>query len=386
MSSPWNDRLRSSLSASTTTSSAPKRRRRRNKKEAEGPSLADHVKVWVEKKVASGDPEKECSLPFLTNDPKMLNCRLCAKSICLGEEMQCSVLHCEENFHQTCAKEVVGSSVAKPFKCPQHTCYNCKKKGCWRCVRCTIAAHTKCTPWPDGITFTNRPGQAVCWRHPSNWLLDKEEGFHRLPLPYIEEDFQIDSILNDVRENQTEPAPYVPIRRNVYLIKKIRDSVDAGVGCDCSTKSMCKGNCECRSLSVCCSKTCRCLDRCTNKAFRKEKKIEVVKTEYCGWGAVASEALEKGDFVIEYVGEVIDDATCTQRLQDMKHRGDQNIYMCKLNKDFIIDSTYKGNASRFFNHGCNPNCKLEKCMLPLFVVVLGELMARHVLAFLLLVP
>ncbi|XP_072971834.1 histone-lysine N-methyltransferase ASHR3-like [Typha angustifolia] len=264
MSSPWNDRLRSSLSASTTTSSAPKRRRRRNKKEAEGPSLADHVKVWVEKKVASGDPEKECSLPFLTNDPKI-----------------------------TCIFHI-------------------------------------------------------------------QEGFHRLPLPYIEEDFQIDSILNDVRENQTEPTPYVPIRRNVYLIKKIRDSVDAGVGCDCSTKSMCKGNCECRSLSVCCSKTCRCLDRCTNKAFRKEKKIEVVKTENCGWGAVASEALEKGDFVIEYIGEVIDDATCTQRLQDMKHRGDQNIYMCKLYKDFIIDSTYKGNASRFFNHGCNPNCKLEK--------------------------
>lgn len=57
---------------------------------------------------------------------------------------------------------------------------------------------------------------------------------------------------------------------------------------------------------------------------------------------------------------VIDDALCEQRLWDMKDRGDQNFYMCEIRKDFTIDATFKGNASRFLNHSCDPNCKLEK--------------------------
>lgn len=57
---------------------------------------------------------------------------------------------------------------------------------------------------------------------------------------------------------------------------------------------------------------------------------------------------------------VIDDAMCEQRLWDMKYRGVQNFYMCEIRKDFTIDATFKGNSSRFLNHSCDPNCKLEK--------------------------
>jgi hypothetical protein len=57
---------------------------------------------------------------------------------------------------------------------------------------------------------------------------------------------------------------------------------------------------------------------------------------------------------------VIDDATCEQRLWDMKQRGDKNFYLCEISKDFTIDATFKGNISRFLNHSCEPNCKLEK--------------------------
>lgn len=109
-----------------------------------------------------------------------------------------------------------------------------------------------------------------------------------------------------------------------------------------------------------CSKSCRCSDLCTNKPFRKDKKFKIVKSEGCGWGAVALEPLEKGDFIIEYVGEVINDATCEQRLWEMKRRGDKNFYMCEISKDCTIDATFKGNTSRFLNHSCDPNCKLEK--------------------------
>lgn len=115
-----------------------------------------------------------------------------------------------------------------------------------------------------------------------------------------------------------------------------------------------------RGLSVSCSKACHCSNMCTNRPFRKEKRIKLVKTELCGWGVVSLEAIKEGEFIVEYIGEVIDDAICEKRLWDMKHRGDHNFYMCEIRRDFVIDATYKGNFARFLNHSCNPNCKLDK--------------------------
>ncbi|EMS62884.1 Histone-lysine N-methyltransferase ASHR3 [Triticum urartu] len=158
-----------------------------------------------------------------------------------------------------------------------------------------------------------------------------EEVFCRLPLPYVNEEFNIDSTIRNFTAIVCKPPSYTHIRRSIL-----------------------------KGLSMSCSKSCHCSDLCSNKPFRKDKKIKIVKSEGCGWGAVALEPLEKGDFIIEYVGEVINDATCEQRLWDMKRRGDKNFYMCEISKDFTIDATFKGNTSRFLNHSCDPNCKLEK--------------------------
>uniref|UniRef100_J3MTF1 SET domain-containing protein n=1 Tax=Oryza brachyantha TaxID=4533 RepID=J3MTF1_ORYBR len=151
---------------------------------------------------------------------------------------------------------------------------------------------------------------------------DIEAAFRRLPLPSTFQEFNIDPVKKEELDNNgTEPLP---------------------------------------SLFVSCSRACDCSDKCTNKPFRREKKIEIVKTQNCGWGARALEAIEKDDFVIEFVGEVIDDKACEERLEDMRKRGDKNFYMCKVKKDFVIDATFKGNDCRFFNHSCEPNCQLQK--------------------------
>ncbi|KAK1392271.1 hypothetical protein POM88_011327 [Heracleum sosnowskyi] len=78
---------------------------------------------------------------------------------------------------------------------------------------------------------------------------------------------------------------------------------DADIGCTNCISSDCSENCVCRVQCISCSKSCRCSGTYNNRPFRKEKKIEVVKTEHCGWGVVAAESINKGDFVIEYVGE-----------------------------------------------------------------------------------
>ncbi|KAG2668127.1 hypothetical protein I3760_15G145500 [Carya illinoinensis] len=340
----------------------------RARKASNGKGLEDYVRTWVQKKMESGVPESRCSLPFLVGAKKMVDCLVCHDIIYPGDEVLCSVRDCQGVYHLECAKARLQISNLKNFKCPQHACFICKNRLYWRCVQCPMASHDKCAPWPDTVMhLEGQSGRAVCWRHPTNWRLDREhaactsdmeEVFGRLPLPYVDEEFKIDLTWKDM-ENKMELPPYVHIRRNVYLVKKKRNGAADDTGCtNCST--VCSDDCVCRVQCISCSKACRCSENCTNRPFRKERKINIVKTEFCGWGVVAAEKFNKGDFIIEYIGEVIDDALCEQRLWDMKYRGAQNFYMCEIRKDFTIDATFKGNASRFLNHGCDPNCILEK--------------------------
>ncbi|KAK3006144.1 hypothetical protein RJ639_016222 [Escallonia herrerae] len=346
--------------------------------------------------------------PMVGCNPFQAECRLCQTIIYPGGELLCSVRDCQGAYHLKCAKERLGYSSWKKFKCPQHGCYVCKQKmKLWRCVKCELASHDKCAAFPQSVLqFHDQPGRAICWRH-TNCHLEKQHAapekdiqkiFNRLPIPNVEEEFKIDPTWKGTADNKVEqplyklfdclPIPrveefkidptwkdsvkniveasYIHIRRkssiaiDVYLVKKKRDHDNTDLGCtSCSTT--CSEDCVCsRVQCISCSKACRCSEMCTNRPFRREKKIRVVKTELCGWGVEAAESINKGDFVIEYIGEVINDALCEQRLWDMKHRGLQNFYMCEIRKDFTIDATFKGNVSRFLNHSCDPNCNLEK--------------------------
>lgn len=38
-----------------------------------------------------------------------------------------------------------------------------------------MAAHDKHAPWSDQVIhLEDQPGRAVCWRHPTNWRLDRK--------------------------------------------------------------------------------------------------------------------------------------------------------------------------------------------------------------------
>ncbi|XP_010251460.1 PREDICTED: histone-lysine N-methyltransferase ASHH3 isoform X3 [Nelumbo nucifera] len=162
-------------------------------------------------------------------------------------------------------------------------------------------------------------------------------------------------------------TPYTFIRRNIYLTKKVKRRLeDDGIFCSCTaspgSSGVCGRDCHCGMLLSSCSSSCKCGTSCLNKPFqhRTVKKMKLVKTEKCGSGLVADEDIKQGEFVIEYVGEVIDDKTCEERLWKMKHRGETNFYLCEINRDMVIDATYKGNKSRYINHSCRPNTEMQK--------------------------
>ncbi|KAK4479452.1 hypothetical protein RD792_014966 [Penstemon davidsonii] len=361
-------------------------------------------KVWRRKKIEQGFPQFQCSFPFLIGAPKLVQCGVCQNVVYPEEEILCSVRGCRGVFHLTCAKESLDFSSSHPFKCPQHACFLCKQKNhMWRCVRCPMASHDKCAPFPEHVIhFPDRPGEAICWRHPTDWRLEKKHIFSLLPLPYNEEEFKIDVNWRDQAETKWDVHSYVQINRNMYLIKRKRNNVDTDTGCTNCSSTQCSDGCECSVSSIlemelnkfprfsvsAAQKLAVALKSVQTDPFRKRKKFRLSRyfllsecspyfwllcpaanntmyvdyqTELCGWGVVAAESICKGDFIIEYVGEVIDDAICEGRLWDMKDHDAKNFYMCEINKNFVIDATFKGNSSRFLNHSCAPNCKLEKC-------------------------
>ncbi|XBH91652.1 hypothetical protein VPH35_082979 [Triticum aestivum] len=157
---------------------------------------------------------------------------------------------------------------------------------------------------------------------------------------------------------------YIPIKRNVYLTKKRVE--DDGIFCSCSLSSgspvACGKDCQCGMLFSCCSSNCKCENDCANKSFQLRPlfKTKLIKTEKCGFGLIAEDEIKKGEFVIEYVGEVIDDRTCEERLWKMKRQRYTNFYLCEVSSNMVIDATNKGNKSRFINHSCEPNTEMQK--------------------------
>ncbi|KAH0874169.1 hypothetical protein HID58_071531 [Brassica napus] len=170
------------------------------------------------------------------------------------------------------------------------------------------------------------------------------------------------------RLNKRKPAF---IKRNIYLKEKFKKTInkDHGIFCSCSSSSgsstLCGKNCNCELLLSSCSPSCPCRCECTNKPFQQRhiKKMKIVQTEKCGYGIVADEDIISGEFIIEYVGEVIDNEICEQRLWKLKHKVETNFYLCQINNNLLVDATYKGNKSRYFNHSCDPNTVMQKWMI-----------------------
>ena len=82
-------------------------------------------------------------------------------------------------------------------------------------------------------------------------------------------------------------------------------------------------------------------------------------TKNTGWGLKATHDIKNGDFVVEYVGEVISKEMCNDRIKKAQDKGEKNFYMLTLEPGLVIDAFYKANEARFINHSCDPNLETQ---------------------------
>ncbi|KAJ8865898.1 hypothetical protein PR048_033421 [Dryococelus australis] len=166
-----------------------------------------------------------------------------------------------------------------------------------------------------------------------------------------------------------KPPQYIKIKCNkpVGNVRVMECDSSNLVPCYCDPKKAnpCGPDSDClnRILMVECSPAvCRAKDKCRNQRFEKREYPPLLpyKTEGRGWGLKTLADIKKGDFVIEYVGEMIDEAEYKRRLEKKHLEKDENYYFLTIDKDRMLDAGPKGNVSRFMNHSCQPNCETQK--------------------------
>ncbi|XP_063834524.1 uncharacterized protein LOC135083730 [Ostrinia nubilalis] len=166
------------------------------------------------------------------------------------------------------------------------------------------------------------------------------------------------------------PPHYVKLKANKpcgSLIGRrtdIEESSLAQCECDPMVADPCGPYSHClnRMLLTECGPICRAGDRCSNRAFEKRlyPKMVPYRTPHRGWGLKTLEDIKAGQFVIEYVGELIDEEEFRRRMNRMHEIRDENFYFLTLDKERMIDAGPKGNLARFMNHCCEPNCETQK--------------------------
>jgi SET domain-containing protein len=84
--------------------------------------------------------------------------------------------------------------------------------------------------------------------------------------------------------------------------------------------------------------------------------VEVRRSPIQGDGVFALRDIARGERIIEYIGERIDDDQATARYDDeaMEHH---HTFLFAVRPNVVIDAMRGGNESRFINHSCAPNCE-----------------------------
>ncbi|KAK2115237.1 Histone-lysine N-methyltransferase nsd2 [Saguinus oedipus] len=109
--------------------------------------------------------------------------------------------------------------------------------------------------------------------------------------------------------------------------------------CNCkpTDENPCGFDSECLNRMLmfeCHPQVCPAGEFCQNQCFTKRQypETKIIKTDGKGWGLVAKRDIRKGEFVNEYVGEVIDEEECMARIKHAHENDITHFYMLTIDK------------------------------------------------------
>ncbi|XP_038070520.1 histone-lysine N-methyltransferase NSD2-like [Patiria miniata] len=173
----------------------------------------------------------------------------------------------------------------------------------------------------------------------------------------------------ELENSSKKPRPfkYIKINRPVGRVQMPAFDISQCQPCDCkpTSENPCGKDSDCLNrilLIECHPLVCPAGEKCQNQRFQKREYPESrpEKMGKRGWGLMSHVDIKKGDFVNEYVGELVDEEECRERIRQAHDNNICDFYFLTLDKDRIIDAGPKGNLSRFMNHCCQPNCETQK--------------------------
>ena len=110
----------------------------------------------------------------------------------------------------------------------------------------------------------------------------------------------------------------------------------------------------------------------SSKRATPGRRIQVRRSGVHGKGVFAVAPLKKGEVVIEYVGEIIDWEEALDRHPHDPQQPDHTFYF-HLETGLVIDANVDGNAARWINHSCAPNCEADEVEGRVFIKALRNI-------------
>ncbi|CAM8877632.1 unnamed protein product [Rhodiola kirilowii] len=247
------------------------------------------------------------------------------------------------------------------------SCDNCGK---WRRIPSSLADYIKkmdCR-WTCNDNMDKAFSDCSIPQEKSDQAINQELG-----LSDCDEDVPEVSDAGGLKRRQSKASErerWTPIKTNSYLHRKRRNqTIDEIMVCNCKPPRDgglgCGEECLNRMLNIeCVQGTCPCGDLCSNQQFQERNyaKLKSFKSGKKGYGLRSEEYIRRGQFLIEYVGEVLDMHAYEARQKDYAAKGHKHFYFMTLNGSEVIDACSKGNLGRYINHSCESNCRTEKWM------------------------
>ena len=113
----------------------------------------------------------------------------------------------------------------------------------------------------------------------------------------------------------------------------------------------------------------------------RKPKIIVRNSRIHGRGVYAGRRLKKGERIVEYKGEVISWREADRRPPSDPDDPNHTFFFALDDHRKVIDANVGGNAARWINHSCKPNCETTEDEGRVFIEALREIRAGEELSY-----